>query len=82
VVLVPAPERRANPAAFKAVTADQLGNFIIRSVLPGDYRLLAWEDIEPGIYMDPEFLRGFETRGEAIRVQRGSQNAVSVRAVR
>ena len=82
VVLVPAPERRTNPAAFKSVTADQLGNFIIRSALPGDYRLLAWEDIEPGMYMDPEFLRGFETRGEVIRIQRGSQSAVSVRVVR
>jgi protocatechuate 3,4-dioxygenase beta subunit len=81
VVLVPAGERRANPAAFRTTYADQQGNFSIRSVLPGEYKVLAWEEVEPGAYMDPEFLQGFETRGEALRIQRGSQNAVSVRVI-
>jgi hypothetical protein len=81
VVLVPAPERRSNPAAFRTATTDQSGNFIIRSVLAGDYRVLGFEDIEPGIHLDPEFLKGFETRGEAIKVQRGSQNTVTLRVI-
>jgi hypothetical protein len=81
VVLVPAPERRSNQTAFRVATSDQSGNFFIRSVLAGDYRILAWEDLEPGSYMDPEFLRGFETRGEAIKVQRDSQNTVTVRVI-
>jgi len=81
VVLVPAAERRGNPAAFRTSTTDQSGNFTIRSVLAGDYRVLGWEDVEPGSYFDSEFLKGFETRGEAIRVQRGSQNTVTVRVI-
>jgi hypothetical protein len=81
VLLVPAPERRGNPAAFRTTTTDQSGNFTVRSVLAGDYRVLGWEDLEPGSYFDPEFLKGFETRGEAIRVQRGSQNTVTVRVI-
>jgi len=81
VVLVPAPARRGNPGAFRTATTDQSGMFTIRSVLPGDYRLLAWEELETGIYMDPEFLKNFETRGEAIRIQRGSQNAMTVRVI-
>jgi hypothetical protein len=81
VWLVPGPERRGNPAAFRTTTTDQSGNFSIRSVLAGDYRVLGWEDVEPGAYMDPEFLKGFETRGESVKVQRGSQNTVTVRVI-
>jgi hypothetical protein len=81
IVLVPASDRRINPAAFRTAIADQGGNFSIRSVLAGDYRAIAWEDIEPGIYMDPEFLKPFETRGEGFRLQRGSQSAVTVRVI-
>jgi hypothetical protein len=81
VVLVPPAARRSNPSAFRTTTADQSGTFVIRSVIAGDYRLLAWEEIEPGIYMDPEFLKNFETRGEAIRVQPGSPSAVTVRII-
>jgi uncharacterized protein (DUF2141 family) len=81
VVLVPPPERRSNPAAFRTATTDQSGAFSIRSVLAGDYRILAWEDLEAGAYMDPEFLKDFETRGELLRVQRGSQSNVVVRGM-
>jgi hypothetical protein len=81
VVLVPAGERRNNPSAYRNVFADQHGNFSLRSVLAGEYKILAWEDVEPGAYMDPDFLKDFETRGEAVRVQRGSQNTVSVRVI-
>jgi hypothetical protein len=81
VVLVPAAERRNNPSAYRNVFTDQQGNFSLRSVLAGEYKILAWEDVEPGAYMDPEFLKDFETRGETVRVQRGSQNTVSVRII-
>jgi hypothetical protein len=81
VVLIPAGERRTNPSAFRSAFADQQGNFSIRSVLTGEYKVLAWEEVEPGAYMDPDFLKDFETRGETLRVQRGSQNAVTVRVI-
>ena len=81
VVLVPTPERRSNLAAFRTATSDQFGNFAIRSLVSGDYKVLAWEDVEPGAYMDPEFLRNVETRAEAVRIQGGSQSAVTVRVI-
>ncbi len=81
VVLVPAVERRANAAAFRSASTDQHGNFAIRSVLAGEYKVLAWEEVEPGAYMDPDFLKDFETRGESLRVERGAQNAVTVRLI-
>jgi hypothetical protein len=81
VVLVPAGERRTNPAAFRSAITDQQGNFSIRSVLMGEYKVFAWEEVEPGAYVDPEFMKDFETRGEPLRVQKGSQSVVSVRVI-
>jgi hypothetical protein len=81
VVLVPPADRRVNPSAFRTTTTDQQGNFSIRSVLLGDYKVMAWEDVEPGAFMDPEFLKDYETRGETLRVQKGTQNTVAVRII-
>ncbi len=81
VVLVPAAARRVNPAAFRTTTSDQQGNFTLRSVLVGDYKVMAWEDIEPGAFMDPEFLKDYENRGEALKVQKGSGAAAAVRII-
>ena len=54
---------------------------VIPAILVGDYKAFAWEDVEPGAYMDPDYLKDFETRGEAVRVQKGSQNAVAVKVI-
>ena len=80
-MLVPVGERRTNPSAFRSTSADQQGNFFIRSVLAGEYKVLTWEEVEPGAYMDPDFLKEFETRSETLRVPQGSQNAVTVRVI-
>lgn len=31
----------------------------MRNVARGDYKLFAWEDIEPGAYNDPDVLRRY-----------------------
>lgn len=81
VVLVPTPERRSNPSAFKTATTDQDGGFAIQAVLPGDYKVFAWEDLEPGIYQNAQFLKEVETRGERVKVERGAASAVSARII-
>src|SRR5713101_7145825 len=37
VMIVPAPNRRQNPAAFRTVITDQLGSFSVLGLLPGEY---------------------------------------------
>jgi hypothetical protein len=81
VALIPAPNRRGNPTAFKTATTDQLGLFSIRGVLPGDYTVLAWDDIEAGAYQNPDFLKDFEKRGSRITVERGGSNSLSIRVI-
>ncbi len=51
----------------------QNGQFSVRGIAPGDYKLFAWEAIEEGAYQDPEFLRPYEERGKPIHVDEGSR---------
>jgi len=71
VVLVPDDQRRTR--LYKEESIDQYGRFNIKNVAPGDYKLFAWEAVETGAYCDPEFLRPFESLGEALHIHEGSR---------
>jgi hypothetical protein len=57
-------------------TADQNGRFEFKGVPPGDYRILAFDDIEPGAWLDADFWKGRETQGEPVTV-RAKEKAVA-----
>jgi protocatechuate 3,4-dioxygenase beta subunit len=73
VVLVPEEGRRKEERFYKSTSTDQDGQFSIRGITPGDYTLFAWETVEHGAYMDPDFLRPYKDRGKQIRVDEGSK---------
>jgi hypothetical protein len=66
---------------YNSTFTDQNGAFEFKNVTPGDYKLLSWEDVEPGVYMDPEFVKPFEARGEALTLKNGEQKAVTVKVI-
>ena len=55
--------------------------FSIEGVVPGLYRVVAWEDVEPGAWKNPDFLKAVEERGNEIRVEAGAQPDVSLRVI-
>jgi hypothetical protein len=74
VVLVPQEkERRDHDWYYMTVTADRFGTFTLKSVPPGEYKLYAWDEIENGAYMDPEFMKPFSSKCESVSVKEGSQ---------
>jgi protocatechuate 3,4-dioxygenase beta subunit len=73
VVLVPESRLREQTSLFKQATTDQTGHFTLKGIAPGEYKLFAWEDIEPGAYQDPEFLKPMESLGEAVSIREGSR---------
>jgi hypothetical protein len=81
VVLVPEPKLRENQDAYKTATSDQNGRFSLKNLDPGDYKLFAWEEVEYGAYMDPDFLRPLEDRGQSISIQEGSHESVQLNAI-
>lgn len=82
VVLVPNEPHRSDMQLYKSVTTDQNGHYLLRGVAPGDYKLFSWEDVDQNAWQDPEFLRGFEDRGEKVSVEANDQKSVDLVATR
>ena len=71
VALVPESRHRENRALFLSTMADDSGRFSIRGVVPGDYKLFAWESVPPNAFLNTGFLAAFEERGRPIHVTQG-----------
>jgi hypothetical protein len=81
VVLLPDPSRRNQPGLFKVTRSDQFGRFFFVGVRPGDYSVLAWEEIESNLWQDPLFLRSFERQAVSVRVAEASTPSVELRVI-
>ena len=78
VVLVPEPRLRSRSGLFRSCETDQNGYYEIQNVPPGKYSLLAWEDVEPGIWWDPAFLKDYEQKGEALTLKPSARESVKL----
>ena len=82
VVLVPQEkERRDREAFYQTAMTDVSGRFTLISVVPGEYRVYAWEEAEFGSWMDPDFMKPLEGRGEAVSIQEGGRQAIQVNLI-
>jgi len=79
VVAVPEEKYRNLPDRFGTGSTDQHGRFTIRGVAPGSYTLYAWQDLEEGVYRDPDFLKSQEANGKAVKVEEGSHQQVELK---
>lgn len=74
VVLVPDDKTRVHPQ----VLADPQGRFKFKNVVPGDYRVYAWEDVEATAWLDPDFMRPLAEKGQPVKVAESAEVDVSV----
>jgi protocatechuate 3,4-dioxygenase beta subunit len=81
VVLIPDASRRHLTHLFKVATTDQAGRFSFRGIAPGNYQVIAWEDIEPGHWQVPEFLGTLERKGESLRADPSSFATLQLKAL-
>jgi hypothetical protein len=79
VVAVPEEKYRKLPDRFATGSSDQHGRFIMRGLAPGSYTLYAWQDLEDGIWRDPDFLKSQEANGTAVEVEEGSDQKVELK---
>jgi hypothetical protein len=80
VALVP-DRNRDRPTLFRAVTTDSSGRFQISKIAPGEYKLFAWEALDPYQYFDPELLRRSDSKGVPVHIGELSSQAVTVTAI-
>ncbi|HLK63156.1 MAG TPA: carboxypeptidase-like regulatory domain-containing protein [Bryobacteraceae bacterium] len=79
VVMIPQEKERSPiPECYQQGTADQYGRFAFKSVAPGEYKVYAWEDVEPTAWMDAEFMKPVLGKGEAVTVEESGRAEVQV----
>src|SRR5262249_18347185 len=83
VVLVSSINLRRRSDLYYVVATDGNGHFQIQGgIVPGDYKVFAWKDIEPGAWQDPEVLERYENQGQPVSVTSDSKLQIGVRLVR
>ena len=80
VVLVP-QRGRDRAALYRTSTTGNNGGFQFSGIVPGDYKVFSWEDIEPNGWFDPELLKQSETRGTAVHITDSSTGTIEVRLI-
>ena len=60
---------------------DENGMFSMRGLKPGDYKVIAWEDVDPNQLFDTDFLRKFENEGKSVKIEAGAHEAVQLKAI-
>jgi hypothetical protein len=76
------PEAKDQPDRFRNATTDQEGHFRFRNLVPGEYRLFAWEDVPQYAWMDPDYMRELEPKGQRVTVEEGAHPAVQVTLIK
>jgi uncharacterized surface anchored protein len=79
VVLVPEAKDRTD--LYRNAISDQEGHFRFKSLRPGEYRLFAWEDVSSFAWMDPDFMREIERKGQPVTVEEGRPQTVQVNLI-
>jgi len=81
VVLVPDAARRNSPTQYRAIASEADGHFTLRGIPPGDYKLFAWQSIEPNAYLNDVYMAGYERFGVPIRIEPNAVGNISVRLI-
>jgi len=82
VVMIPQEKEKAPiPECYQQGTTDQYGRFAFKSVAPGEYKVYAWEDVEPTAWMDAEFMKPFLDKGETVTVGDSGRAEVEVSVI-
>jgi hypothetical protein len=78
-VLIPASRGRID--LYKTATSDQNGEFTFASVPPGEYKLIAWEDVPSGAWLDQSFLKRYEGQAHSISIGKGAPSTAMIRVI-
>jgi hypothetical protein len=81
VTLIPEEGHRSYTSFFKTANSDETGHFIIKGVAPGEYEIYAWEDIEEGAYQDPDFMKQYESDGQAVSIKEKAHETVQLKVI-
>jgi hypothetical protein len=81
VVLVPEFAKRKRFDLFRQATSDASGRIHLDGIVPGEYKVFAWEVVETNSWTDPDFLRNYENNGAPVSISEGGRAAADVHVI-
>jgi hypothetical protein len=79
--LIPDPPEPERAWLYKTAEAVEGGRFQFQGVRPGKYRVYAWEELEPGAHLDPQFTAPYESCSVAIEVGEKDEKNVTIKRI-
>ena len=81
VVAIPEAPLRDEKWKYRAEVTDQNGRFLLRGLLPGEYRVFSWDSADDFDWYDAEQLKPYEGRGVSISVQEGDRKTLQLNVI-
>jgi uncharacterized surface anchored protein len=78
-VMIPSVRNRVD--LYKTATTDQSGQVVFTGVAPGDYKVIAWEDVPQGAYLNSDYVQPYEDRGQSVHVDRTSSVSAQLKVI-
>ena len=72
---------RGQPRSYRTSVTNRLGRFTLRGIAPGDCTLFAREEVQPGAFLDPDFLGAHEERGQSVHLKETERASVQLRMI-
>jgi hypothetical protein len=66
---------------FRTATSDQDGQFDVVDVVPGNYKILAWQEVESGATQDAEFRRSFGSKAKSLTLKEDGRETARLKAI-
>ncbi len=80
ITLVP-KDTKGRTDLSRTGTADQNGNIRMFGIVPAEYNVFAWEDIESGAADDEDFRKPFDSLGSKVKLAEGSKESVQLTVI-
>ena len=81
VVLVPDGWHRDFYSLYKDATTNQSGDFVLTGIVPGEYEIFAWKDVEHGEWEEPDFLAPLERYAERLNAGDCGRKSIELKAI-
>lgn len=81
VVAIPEAPLRDEKWKYRAEVTDQNGRFLLRGLLPGEYRVFSWDSADDFDWYDAEQIKPYEGRGVSMSVQEGDRKTLQLNVI-
>jgi hypothetical protein len=81
VALVPETSLRGRTELYRNAGSSPTGEFKLQGIVPGNYKLFAWQEVENGAWLNAEFLRAYENKGRPVVIAEDSAESIDLRAI-